>query len=93
MKTLKKLLIALLVLAPALSFAVSAIRTPDGDLIQPGDSLGKVLRLPHLLQLNSERVKRNNRWETISYYEYTEGDITYQISVMNNKVEGIDWRR
>lgn len=93
MKHLKKFLIALLVLAPALSFADSSIRTPDGDLIQPGDSLGKVLKLPHLVHLNSERVKRYNKWETVSYYEYTADDITYQISIINNQVDAINWRR
>ena len=94
MKNLKKLVAALAILAPALTFADSSIRTPEGDLIQPGDSLGKVLKLPHLLKLDSQRIKRDNTWLTASYYEYTSTDsITYQISVINNTVDSIDWRR
>lgn len=94
MKNLKKLAATLVILAPALTFAASSIRTPDGDLIQPGDSLGKVLKLSQLMQLDSQRIKRDNKWLTVSYYEYTAGDnITYQISVINNKVDSIDWRR
>lgn len=93
MNNFKRLIVALLIAAPALTFAASTIRTPDGDLIQQGDSLGKVLKLPHLLQLDSERLKRNNKWVTVSYYEYSADDITYQISIINNKVEAIEWRR
>lgn len=93
MKNLKKLIAALIILSPTLALANSSIRTPDGDLIQQGDSLGKVLKLPHLIQLDSQRIKRDNKWVTVSYYEYSAENITYQISVINNKVDTIDWRR
>lgn len=93
MKNFKRLIVALLIAAPALTFAASSIRTPDGDLIQQGDSLGKVLKLPHLIQLDSQRIKRDNKWVTVSYYEYSAENITYQISVINNQVNSIDWRR
>lgn len=93
MGNLKKLIAALIILSPTLTFAASSIRTPDGDLIQQGDSLGKVLKLPHLIQLDSQRIKRDNKWVTVSYYEYSAENITYQISVINNQVNNIDWRR
>ncbi len=93
MRNLKKLSAALVILSPALAFANSSIRTPDGDLIQPGDSLGKVLQLPHLTQLDSQRIKRDKQWVTASYYEYTSDDATYQITIINNQVDSIDWRR